>query len=622
MVLETINSVRDLRKLPPEQLEPLAAELREYILDVISKNGGHLASSLGVVELTIALHYVFNTPRDKIIWDVGHQTYAHKILTGRREAFKNIRQFGGISGFPKGHESDFDAFDTGHSSTSLTLAYGAAVGRDLARKKHKVVAVIGDGSLTGGMAYEAINQMGHSESDLIIILNDNEHSISHNVGAMSKYLTRIISGSVYNRIRRTSMDLIKRVPRVGNALFNFIYRFFESFKKMIIPGQLFEDMGVRYFGPIDGHDISQLINILERVKEIDYGPKMIHVLTKKGKGYLPAEMNPARFHGIGPFDLATGTQKGHAALSYSEIAGRTLAHLARKDKRIVAITAAMKLGTGLYEFENKSPERFFDVGIAEQHAITFAGALTKSGLKPFVSIYSTFLQRAVDQLIHDIGIMNLPIKLLIDRAGIVGQDGETHHGLFDIAIIRNIPNFMILAPSTGEELRDMILFATRYDRGPVAIRYPRGGVDPEGFSFEKYGRFVPGAVKKLAPGKDVAIFTFGDMVETARRVRELLGERGIRAAIVNLLTIKPLDVRGIERELRAARFAVTLENGAASGGAGEYLLASVSPALRSRLLFCAGFPDCFVAHGTGSQLCKEHGLDAESLAKRILALVK
>ena len=622
MILEKINSVRDLRKLPPGQLVPLAAELRHYILDVISKNGGHLASSLGVVELTIALHYVFNTPRDKIIWDVGHQTYAHKILTGRREAFKNIRQFGGLSGFPKARESEFDTFDTGHSSTSLTLAYGAAVGRDLARKKHKVVAVIGDGSLTGGMAFEAINQMGHSESDLIIILNDNEHSISQNVGAMSKYLTRIISGSVYNRIRRTSMDLVKRVPRVGDFLFNFISRFFESFKKMIIPGQLFEDMGVRYFGPIDGHDISQLIGILERVKDIDYGPKMIHVLTKKGKGYLPAEMNPARFHGIGPFDLATGIQKGNALLSYSEIAGRTLAHLALKDRSIVAITAAMKLGTGLYEFENKSPERFFDVGIAEQHAITFAGALTKSGLKPFVSIYSTFLQRAADQLIHDIGIMNLPIKLLIDRAGIVGQDGETHHGLFDIAIIRNIPNFMILAPSTGEELRDMIKFATRYDRGPVAIRYPRGGVNPEGFSFEKYGRFVPGAVKKIAPGKDVAILTFGDMVKTALLVRELLGERGIGTAVINLLTIKPLDVQGIERALRAARYAVTLENGTASGGAGEYLLASVSPSLRSKILFCAGFPDCFVAHGTGSQLCKEHGLDAESLAKRILALVK
>lgn len=622
MLLEKINSVRDLRKLPPDKLETLAAELREYILDVISKNGGHLASSLGVVELTIALHYVFNTPRDKIIWDVGHQTYAHKILTGRREAFRNIRQFGGISGFPKARESEFDAFDTGHSSTSLSLAYGAALGRDLTKKKHKVVAVIGDGSLTGGMSMEAINQLGHSENDLIIILNDNEHSISHNVGAMSKYLTRIISGSVYNRIRRSSMEMIKRVPRIGNFLFNFIYRFFESFKRMIIPGQLFEDMGIRYFGPIDGHDIYQLIGTLDRVREIDYGPKIIHVLTKKGKGYLPAEMNPARFHGIGPFDLATGIQKGTASLSYSEIAGKTLAHLAKKDRNIVAITAAMKLGTGLYEFENKSPERFFDVGIAEQHAITFAGALTKSGLKPFVSIYSTFLQRAVDQLIHDIGIMNLPIKLLIDRAGIVGQDGETHHGLFDIAIIRNIPNFMILAPSNGDELRDMIHFAARYDRGPVAIRYPRGGVSPEGFSFEKFGRFVPGVARKLKPGKDVAIFTFGDMVKTALGVREILGERGIGAAVWNLLTIKPLDVQGIERAMRAARYTVTLENGVASGGAGEYLLASVNPSLRGRVLFCAGFPDRFVSHGTGSQLFKEHGLDAETLASRIYSLVK
>ncbi|OHD65568.1 MAG: 1-deoxy-D-xylulose-5-phosphate synthase [Spirochaetes bacterium RBG_13_51_14] len=621
-MLEKINDVRDLRKLPIGELEKLAHEVREYILEVISKNGGHLASSLGVVELTIALHYVFNTPRDMIIWDVGHQCYAHKILTGRREAFRSIRQYGGISGFPKSHESEFDAFDTGHSSTSLSLACGAAVGRDLTRKKHKVIAVIGDGSLTGGMAFEAINQIGQMETDLIIILNDNEHSINENVGAMSKYLTRIITGSMYNRIRRKSMDLIKGIPRFGSALFNFIYRFFESFKKMIIPGQLFEDMGVRYFGPVDGHDISLLIGILERVKQINYGPKIIHILTKKGKGYLPAEMNPARFHGIGPFDRATGITGGGAVLSYSEIAGKTLAHLATRDKTIIAITAAMKLGTGLYEFENKSPERFFDVGIAEQHAITFAGALTKSGLKPFVSIYSTFLQRAVDQLIHDVGIMNLPIRLLIDRAGAVGQDGETHHGLFDIAIIKNIPNFMLLAPSTGEELRDMICFAAGHEHGPVAIRYPRGGVNPAGFRFDTHRPFTPGKIKRLTAGRNLAIFTFGDMVPIARQVRTLLLKRGISTSIINMLTIKPLDIRGIERVLKNVKCAITLENGVVAGGAGEYLLLSIRPELRRKILFCAGFPDRFVPHGSNEQLLRKFGIDAESLAQRLLSLMK
>ncbi len=622
MLLEKINNPKDLKKLKPADLDGLAGEVREYILDVISKNGGHLASSLGVVELTIALHYVFDTPCDKIIWDVGHQSYAHKILTGRRKAFRDIRQYGGISGFPKMHESEFDAFDTGHSSTSLTLACGSAIGRDMAGKSNKIIAVIGDGSLTSGMAFEALNQIGHMESDLIIILNDNEHSINENVGAMSKYLTRIISGSTYNRIRRKSMELVKRIPRIGGPLFNFIYRSIESFKKMIIPGQFFEDMGVRYFGPIDGHDIPQLIHIMNRVKAINYGPKIIHVLTKKGKGFLPAEMNPALYHGIGPFDRATGIARSDRRLSYSEIVGKTLAHIAGTDKKIVGITAAMKLGTGLYEFEKKAPDRFFDVGIAEQHAVTFAGALTVSGIRPFVSIYSTFLQRAVDQLIHDVGIMNLPVRLLVDRAGVVGQDGETHQGLFDIGIIKNIPNFILLAPSTGEELRDMIYFAARHDEGPVAIRYPRGGIDQVDFSYNEGKKFVPGRIKRLTGGRDLAIFTFGDMVPVARRVRELLLERSTGTTIINLLTIKPLDVRGIDRVLAGVKHAITLENGMISGGAGEHLIASVKAPLRKKVLFCAGFPDVFIPHGKNVQLFHQFGIDAESLVKRLLKLMK
>ncbi|OHD68874.1 MAG: 1-deoxy-D-xylulose-5-phosphate synthase [Spirochaetes bacterium RBG_16_49_21] len=621
-MLERINGIRDLRKLSIDELNTLAGEVREYILDVISGIGGHLASSLGVVELSIALHYVFNTPRDKIIWDVGHQCYAHKILTGRREAFRTIRQYKGLSGFPKICESEFDTFDVGHSSTSLSLACGMAIGRDLDKKSHKVIAVIGDGSLTGGMAFEALNQIGHLQNDIIIILNDNEHSISQNVGALSMYLTRIISGTMYNRIRRKSMEIVKRIPKVGTIIFQLLYRFFGSFKSMIVPGQLFEDMGIRYFGPINGHDIAQLLEIFERVKRINQGPKIIHVLTKKGKGYLPAEMKPVQFHGIGPFDKATGISRENKSLSYSEIAGRTLAHLADTDAKIVAVTAAMKQGTGLFEFENRSPERFFDVGIAEQHAVTFAGALAACGFKPFVSIYSTFLQRAVDQLIHDIGIMNLPIKLLIDRAGVVGQDGETHHGLFDIAILKNIPNFVLLAPSSGEELRDMIFFASRYDRGPVAIRYPRGNADSKNFRIGDYRKFRPGKIKRLTAGGDLAIFTFGDMVSVAFQIRDKLLEKRIRTTIVNLLTIKPLDVKGIERVIGGTGCCITLENGIISGGAGEYILSSIAAPLRKNILFCAGFPDRFIPHGTGSELFKEFGVDADSLARRILKQMK
>jgi 1-deoxy-D-xylulose-5-phosphate synthase len=414
------------------------------------------------------------------------------------------------------------------------------------------------------------------------------------------------------------MELIKRIPRIGTTLYNFIYRFFESFKWMIIPGQLFQDLGIRYFGPINGHDIHELVHILEGVKSINYGPKLVHVITRKGKGYLPAEMNPARFHGIGPFDRNSGLSRGSRALSYSEVAGMALVHLARKDRRIVAITAAMKLGTGLTEFERKYPDRFFDVGIAEQHAVTFAGALTADGLKPFISIYSTFLQRAVDQLIHDIGIMNLPIKLLIDRSGIVGQDGETHHGLFDIAIIRNIPNFVLLSPSNGEELRDMIHFAAGYDRGPLAIRYPRGHIGKDNIDISGTDNFRPGRLKKLSSGKDVAIFTFGDMVQVALRIKDILREKGLAVTAVNLLSIKPLDKSGIRRIVNNTKRFITLENGVISGGAGESILSGLEPQLRRKCLFHAGFPDEFITHGSVKDLFNRYNLDAPSLARRIL----
>ncbi|MCP4130455.1 MAG: 1-deoxy-D-xylulose-5-phosphate synthase [bacterium] len=618
MFLDKINSITDLRKLKTGELEKLSEEVREYIIDVVSKNGGHLAPSLGVVELTVALHYVFNTPQDKLIWDVGHQSYAHKILTGRREEFLTIRKYGGLSGFPKVGESEFDTYNVGHSSTSLSLALGEAVSRDLKKEDNKVIAIIGDGSLTGGQAFEALNNMGHMRSDVIIILNDNEHSISENVGGLSTYLTSIITGSFYNKLRRRSMEFTKKIPRFGDSVYKYLYRYFHNFKGLLIPGKLFEDLGIRYFGPVDGHNLHELVGLFGKLKHINSGPKIVHVITKKGKGYDPAEIAPSRFHGLGPFDRATGQAINSSKMdSYSEVAGKSLAALAGKDDKIIAITAAMKEGTGLSHFEAVHPERFFDVGIAEQHAVTFASALAASGMKPFVSIYSTFLQRSIDQLIHDVGIMKLPLRVLIDRAGLVGDDGETHHGVFDIALIKNIPNFLFLAPSNGEELRDMIYFAASYNDGPVAIRFPRGRVKKEGLDMTQANKFTPGKAVQTRKGSDVALLALGDMEPVARQVHDILKAKGIGALVLNLLSIKPLDIRTIERKIKETRAFVTLENGIISGGIGEYIVSNVKPELREGFLFAAGFPDVFVTHGSLPQLFKEHGLDAESLARRV-----
>lgn len=616
MLLDGIHEIGDLRKIREEDLPVLAAEIRELIIDVISRNGGHLAPSLGVVELTMALHYVFNTPDDRIIWDVGHQTYSHKILTGRRGNFSTIRKFGGISGFPKRNESEFDTYDVGHSSTSLSLAEGEAVARDIQKKKHKVIAVIGDGSITNGMAFEALNHMGHKENDLIIILNDNEHSICKNVGALPRYLNRIITGNIYNRVRRRSMDLVKKIPSIGDTSFDFIHRFFDSFKGMIVPGQLFEDMGIRYFGPVDGHDLPAMIELFRSIREINSGPKIIHVLTTKGMGYPPAVENPSLFHGIGPFDRETGKVVKARKTSYSDVAGDTLLSLAAEDGSIIALTAAMKLGTGLYEFEQKYPDRFFDVGISEQHMLTFAAAMASAGLKPFVSIYSTFLQRAYDQLIHDIALMNHPVRLLIDRAGIVGDDGETHHGLCDITMLRSIPNFTLMAPASGDELAQMIRYAASFGSGPLAIRYPRGEAAVSGEGRGEIPDFRKPVV--LAGGGDLAIFAIGDMVKVALGVREILAAKGINATVVKVLTIKPLAVEEIEGIIEGCGRFMTLENGYISGGFGEHLLGSIRPPLKSRLLFNLGFPDEFVVQGSHAELLGRYRLDGESVAGMVM----
>ena len=578
MILDSISSVEDLRKLSIDDLGILSDEVREYIIDVIAENGGHLASSLGVVELTVALHYVFNTPDDVLIWDVGHQCYAHKILTGRKDDFRNIRKIDGISGFPKVRESVFDSYNVGHSSTSLSLAAGAAISRDYFGRDNKVVAVIGDGSLTGGMSFEALNNIGHAENDVIIILNDNEHSISKNVGALSRYLTRIITGQIYNKFRRRTMGLVKKIPGIGQKIFNFLYRFFESFKGMIIPGQLFEDMGIRYFGPVDGHNIHILVEILENVREINAGPKLIHIITKKGKGFGPAEKDPSRFHGIGPFDRETGKpSKVNDHISYSDIAGKTLSSIAERDDRIMAVTAAMKLGTVLSEFESHFPDRFFDVGIAEQHAVTFAASMARNGLKPFVSIYSTFMQRALDQVIHDVAIMGLPVRFLIDRAGIVGEDGETHHGVFDLSMFRSVPGMTILAPAEGGELRDMIYYAAGHGRGPIIIRYPKGECGSPDFSLNEGGAFTFGKISMIKEGKDIAIFGIGDMLSVSLDTADNLSRKGIKCSVYSITTVKPLDIDSLERSVTDVRAFITVENGVIRGGVGEEIIASLKP---------------------------------------------
>jgi len=623
MMLDKIKTIEDLREFDIDQLKQLSSEIREEIIDSVSVNGGHIASSLGVVELTVALHYVLNTPKDKLIWDVGHQSYAHKILTGRREAFKSIRKFGEISGFPKITESEFDTYNVGHSSTSISLALGEAVGRDLQNKNYEVVSVIGDGSISAGMAFEALNHLGHLGTNVIIILNDNEHSISKNVGAISQYLTKIITGSAYNKFRSSSMRLLRKIPRIGNILIKFLLKSSGRFKGMFVPGQLFQDMGIRYFGPVDGHDLVNLVILLKKVKDIDdEGPKIIHVITTKGKGYKPSEENPADFHGIGPFDKKTGKLKAKKSNpSYSTVVGKTLTEMAKTDDKIITITAAMTLGTGLSEFENSKPSRFFDVGIAEQHAVTFSVSLASSGMKPFVSIYSTFIQRAIDQIIHDVAIMNMPVKILLDRAGIVGDDGETHHGLFDIVLLKSVPNLIFLAPANGDELRDMIYFASRYNEGPIVIRFPRGKIEKETFEIAEGDTFKFGHVKILSEGEDLVIFALGDMVQIAKGVKQKLKESNIAVSVVNILSIRPLDIDGIKKIANVSKNIITLENGMIVGGIGEHIASLLDKKDKEKILFLGGFPDEFITHGSQSILFEKYELDALSLSKKIKNLI-
>jgi len=622
-LLSQLNSPADLKKLDKKQLPQVAAELREQIVATVATNGGHLGSSLGVVELTIALHRVFDSPCDHIIWDVGHQAYAHKLLTGRQEQFGSLRQLDGISGFPKRKESEYDSFGVGHSSTSISAALGMAAGRDICGGNDKVVAVIGDGSLTAGMAFEGLNHAGHLKQKLVVILNDNEMSISPNVGALSSFLSRKMTSDTFIRFKKETEHLLSYVPGIGRDLVNLAKRAEESLKSFMTPGMLFEGFGFDYFGPIDGHNIDELTETLHNVAQIE-GPVLLHVLTKKGKGYEPAEANPPKFHGIGPFNPDTGEVNGGksgAAISYTKAFGETLIDLARDDERIVAITAAMAEGTGLKKFSEVFPERFFDVGIAEQHAVTFAAGLACRGLRPVVTIYSTFMQRAYDQVIHDVCLQNLPVTFALDRCGLVGADGPTHHGVFDLSFLRHIPNLVFAVPRNEVELQRVMKTASLFD-GPFAYRYPRGN----GVGLPLTDDIEPleiGRGELLCDGSDGLIIAVGDMVNQALvAVRHLSSVEGIDLAVIDARFIKPLDEDLILSQMEKAPFVVTAEENSLQGGFGASILEMMNDAGLAMPIERIGIPDHFIGQGTQAELRSQLGLDSEGIIKRVLQSVQ
>ncbi len=615
-ILDHIDSPADLRELEPEQLTALAEELRQEIVRVVSRNGGHLAPSLGVVELTVALHYVFDSPHDKLIWDVGHQSYAHKLLTGRRDAFETLRQYGGIAGFPRREESPHDAFNTGHSSTSISAALGMACARDLLGGDNRVIAVIGDGSLTAGLAFEGLNQAGHLKKNLMVVVNDNRMSISKNVGALSQYLTRLLSAPTYQRLESEVWDILGKIPAVGERAREMASRALEGIRGLFVPGVLFEELGFKYFGPLDGHNTELLIEAFERLKYTD-GPLLVHVVTQKGRGYQPAEDDASRFHGIGSFEKETGTlKKRPSAISYTEVFGRTLATLAEADDRIVAITAAMPAGTGLVHFAKRFPERFFDVGIAEQHAVTFAAGLASMGMKPVVALYSTFLQRAYDQVIHDVCLQRLPVRLMIDRGGIVGDDGPTHHGVFDLTFLRAVPHLVIMLPKDENELAAMVRTALERDDGPTAVRYPRGA--GLGVKLEFEPQPLPlGKGELLRSGDDIVMVAVGAMVAPAERAADSLAAEGVGASVVNARFVKPLDRELILSEVRRTGRVMTLEENVAAGGFGAAVLELLSGEGMSGVpADVVALPDEFVTHGSRERLLDDCGLSVEDIIAR------
>ena len=612
MLLENITGAEDVRKLSLKEQKILAKEVRRFIIEKMSDNGGHLASNLGVVELTIALFHTLNLPKDKIVWDVGHQCYTHKILSGRRDDFALLRKFKGISGFPKREESPYDSFNTGHSSTSISAALGIAEGRDILGEDYTVLAVIGDGALTGGMAYEALNNASKMKKNFIIILNDNEMSIAKNVGGMSTYLNGIRSHKGYTRFKENLASGLGKIPLVGNHLVERLKNTKNSIKQLLVPGMLFENMGLTYLGPVDGHNLHALEQVIHEAKRIDHAV-LVHVVTKKGKGYVPAEQNPSAFHGVGPFHIATGKSKKESSeKSYTDIFAESLIKEGKENKKIVAITAAMPDGTGLDKFEKLFPKRFFDVGIAEAHAVTSAAGLASAGLKPVFAVYSSFLQRAYDQLVHDVCLQKLPVVFAIDRAGLVGADGETHQGIFDISYLRSIPNMTVMAPKNAKELAEMLHFALRF-QGPIAIRYPRGTAY-QGFS-EKQEPIEYGKAEILIeePG-EIALLALGSMVSTGEHIVEKMAKKGVKLSLVNARFAKPIDTDILDSLAeKGYRKILTLEEGVRSGGYGEAVLSYMEEHHKEIVVENITLPDAYVEHGDISTLRKMLKIDSDSI---------
>lgn len=601
----------DLKKMDNDELELLSYEIRDFLVEEVSKTGGHLASNLGAVELSIALHKVFDSPKDKLIWDVGHQTYVHKILTGRADKFPGLRQLNGLSGFPKSKESPHDIFDTGHSSTSISLGLGMAAARDVKGEDYNVISIIGDGAMTGGVAFEALNNVASLNSKMIVILNDNEMSISKNTGGFSKYMGRLRGSDKYLLMKSQIKKNVSKVPVIGEGMITGLKNAKKSIKYAMIDGIIFEELGFKYFGPVDGHDINELCEALELAKEYKK-PVFIHVITKKGKGYSKAEERPDIFHGIGPFDMDTGIPiKTSDKPSYSKVFGNKLTKMADEDDRIVAISAAMIDGTGLDSFKEKHPDKIFDVGIAEGHAVTFAAGLAKAGLKPYFAVYSTFLQRAYDEIIEDVCLQNLPVVFCIDRAGIVGADGETHHGIFDLSYLRHIPNMTIMAPKDGAELEAMLEFSKTIN-GPCAIRYPRGSAA----DISKPNKIILGKSHQLKRGTDVEIWSVGTMADKVIKAADILKAKGISASIINTEFVKPLDTDRLKKSAEKYPLIVTVEDNVVSGGIGEGIKDIVS--LKDVKVINIGWPDDFIEHGTSDELYAKHGMDPRSIAERII----
>ena len=616
MLLEKIQKENDIKQLKPEELEKLAEEIRQCLVEKISVTGGHLASNLGVVELTMALHLAFELPQDKMIWDVGHQSYTHKILTGRRAGFDDLRKYGGMSGFPKRKESECDAFDTGHSSTSISAGLGYVAARDIKGEEHSVISIIGDGAMTGGMAYEALNNASRLKSNFIIVLNDNNMSISENVGGMSRYLNGLRTAEAYTGLKKGVEDTLMKIPVQGEKILYQMKKTKSGLKQLFVPGMFFEDMGITYLGPVDGHDIRKLYKTFQEAKRVDHAV-LVHVLTKKGKGYVPAEENPSRFHGIVPFDIETGEAKEKSSKdSYTDIFSKVFCDIAKQNDAVVGITAAMADGTGLARFARMFPDRFFDVGIAEEHALTFAAGLAAGGLKPVVAVYSSFLQRAFDQTIHDVCLQNLPVMIAVDRAGLVGSDGETHQGLFDLSFLNMIPNMTILSPKNRWEMADMVRFCADFQY-PVALRYPRGAAY-EGLSAFRTP-IVYGKSEILYEEEDIAVIFVGHMAELAVQVRDRLKEIGYHCSLINARFVKPLDTEMLEALTKDHRLFVTIEENVLSGGFGEQVLHYVSRAKLDVGVRCIGIPDDYVEHGNVDLLRREVGLDAETIVKQIIA---